>query len=350
MRAGLPFRVGESVVFPLLVTRAGHHVQAQPSERNLIHGPGQHLRSWTDAFVLRRRATRTGACFLRLSCFSLVMPITGLAVVCALPVGTAWGQGITVDGRFSPAQTLAGPNYAIGANLGRQVGPNLFHSFGAFGLNRSETATFSGPSTVNNVIGRVTGGAASSIDGTIRSSMQGRNVYLINPAGVVFGPNARVDVSGSFHASSADYLRLQDGARFQATNPDASTLSAAPPAAFGFLTPNPRPVTVNNGATLRTAAGGTLGLVGGPVTISGGVLQAPAGTVHVTSAAGVGEVPVNPRSGSVPTVTAFGPVRVEGKSKIAVSDAAGLGSGGSVFIRAGTLDIAGLRQARCRRQ
>jgi len=220
------------------------------------------------------------------------VPIAGFAGVLALVSAGARGQGITVDGRLSPAQTLAGPNYAIGANLGRQVGGNLFHSFGAFGLNNGERATFSGPATVNNVIGRVTGGAQSSIDGTVRSTIQGANLYLINPAGVVFGPNARVNVSGSFHASSADYLRFQDGARFQATNPDASTLSAAPPAAFGFLTPTPQPVTMESGARLRTMAGGTLGLVGGPVTISGGVLRAPAGTVHVTSAAGPGEMSV----------------------------------------------------------
>src|SRR3954447_22928359 len=187
-------------------------------------------------------------------------------MVLALPINRACGQGITVDGRLSPAQTLPGPNYAIGADLGRQVGGNLFHSFGRFGLSAGESATFSGPGTVANVIGRVTGGAQSSIDSTVRSTMPGANLYLINPAGVVFGPNARVDVSGSFHASSADYLRLQDGARFQATNPDASSLTSAPPAAFGFLSPTPRPVTVN-GATLGTAAGGTLGLVGGPVTI-----------------------------------------------------------------------------------
>jgi len=56
-----------------------------------------------------------------------------------------------VDGRLSPAQTLAGPNYAICANLGRQVGGNLFHSFGAFGLNRGGIVTFSGPALVANV-------------------------------------------------------------------------------------------------------------------------------------------------------------------------------------------------------
>ncbi len=86
-----------------------------------------------------------------------------------LPNSETCAQGITVDGRLSPAQTLAGPNYAIGAGLGRQVGGNLFHSFGAFGLKGGETATFSGPPSVGNVIGRVTGGAASSINGGIRA-------------------------------------------------------------------------------------------------------------------------------------------------------------------------------------
>jgi hypothetical protein len=54
-------------------------------------------------------------------------------------------QNITVDGRFSPAQTLVGPNYAITANLGKQVGSNLFHSFGQFDPATGESATFSGP-------------------------------------------------------------------------------------------------------------------------------------------------------------------------------------------------------------
>ncbi len=245
----------------------------------------------------------------------------------------ACAQGITIDGRLSPAQTLAGPNYAIGARLGRQVGGNLFHSFGAFGLKEGETATFSGPPNVGNVIGRVTGGAASSIDGNVKSTIPGANLYLVNPAGVVFGPNASVNVSGSFHASSADYLKLKDGARFQAANPDASTLTSSPPEAFGFLSANPRPVTVNR-STLQLPSGGTLGLVGGDVTISGGVLVAPAGTVHIASAAGAGEIPVNPQAGPPPTVSRSGTVQVTNNSTV-------YPSGGSVFIRAGDLSVSG---------
>ena len=247
--------------------------------------------------------------------------------------GAVWAQGITVDGRLSPARTLAGPNYAIGPELGRQVGGNLFHSFGAFGLTQGESATFSGPASVGNVIGRVTGGAASSIDGRVSSSIPGASLYLVNPAGVVFGPNARVDVSGSFHASSADYLRLSDGARFQATNPDASTLSAAPPEAFGFLSANPRPVTVDR-STLQLPPGRTLGVVGGVVTIGGGTLAAPMGTVHVASAAGPGEVPVDPRAGPPPTVARSGRVQVANNSTIIAS-----GGNGSVFIRGGELSV-----------
>jgi filamentous hemagglutinin family protein len=109
----------------------------------------------------------------------------------------ASAQHITIDGRFSAAHTLSGPYYDIGANLGRQVGGNLFHSFGQFGLVSGETAAFSGPPTINNVIGRVTGGNPSSVNGTIQSNIAGANLFLINPSGIVFGPNAKVIVSGS---------------------------------------------------------------------------------------------------------------------------------------------------------
>jgi large exoprotein involved in heme utilization and adhesion len=68
-----------------------------------------------------------------------------LVVSCAAEAGMpreAASQHITVDGRLSPAQTLVGPNYTIGANLGKQVGSNLFHSFGQFGLATGESTTF----------------------------------------------------------------------------------------------------------------------------------------------------------------------------------------------------------------
>ena len=258
-------------------------------------------------------------------------------------IGGSLAHNIATDGSLGPAAvTLTGPSYAITASLGKQVGGNLFHSFAKFGLATKETATFSGPTSVTNVIGRVTGGNASSIDGTIKSAIAGANLYLINPNGIVFGPNSSVNISGSFHATTADYLKMADGAKFQATNPSGSRLSAAPPVAFGFLTPSPAKITVN-GSTLGPVPG-TLGLVGGPVTVTGGTLQAPgaptaAGTIHIASAAATGEVPVDPRSTAGLTVSRFGPVQITGRSTLDVRNSSNPGPGGSVFIHAGALRI-----------
>jgi large exoprotein involved in heme utilization and adhesion len=74
-----------------------------------------------------------------------------LALFCPAP---AAAQHITVDGTLSPTQTLTGPNYPITANLGKQVGGSLFHSFGAFGLIQGESANFSGPATVRSMCRR----------------------------------------------------------------------------------------------------------------------------------------------------------------------------------------------------
>jgi filamentous hemagglutinin family protein len=275
--------------------------------------------------------------------------VVGACVLAALAPPPASAQHITIDGRLSPPQTLVGPNYTIGANLGKQVGSNLFHSFGQFSLSNApvpESATFTstgntGP--ISNVIGRVTGGSQSNINGAIVSAIPGANLYLINPSGIVFGPHATVNVSGSFHASTADYLKMSDGAKFQATNPDGSTLSAAPPVAFGFMTASPPAITVN-GSTLGVPSGQTLGLIGGgtpasPTAINGATLTAPAGTIDVTSVAGTGEVPIDPRNKSALTVSSFGPVAVTSGSTLNVSDPVNLSSGGSVFIRSGALSI-----------
>jgi filamentous hemagglutinin family protein len=265
-------------------------------------------------------------------------------------VGAAQNN-ITVDGTFSrgPVPYNNGV-YTIGPNLGFPVGSNLFHSFGKFGLATNETARFTSTGSTTNIIGRVTGGIQSNIDGRIQATNPaGVNLYLINPNGIVFGPNATLNVAGSFHASTADYLKMSDGTMFQATNPNSSTapgstITTATPAAFGFWNVNPAQITVN-GSILSPKTGAALGLVAGPISITsspavgGAVLGAPSGTVHVTSVAGKGEVPVDPNNTSALTVASFGSVAISGSSLVDVSDLTPKGSGGSVFIRSGSLMI-----------
>jgi filamentous hemagglutinin family protein len=191
---------------------------------------------------------------LRLALLSGVILLRAL-----LAVGQAQ---ITLDGSLGPRGSLAGSHYRIGAELGQTRGGNLFHSFGEFNVPTGSSATFSGPNTIANILSRVTGGQPSSIDGVLRSEITGANLYLLNPSGVLFGPNASLAVSGSFHVSTADFLRSADRATFAANLGQESVLSVHPPMAFGFLGSQPGVITLQ-GNTLAVPGGGqTVSLVG----------------------------------------------------------------------------------------
>src|SRR5438874_1969372 len=95
--------------------------------------------------------------------------------------------GVVLDGSFGTRGPLPGPNFMITAPMGRLVNTNLFQSFSQFNLNSSQSATFTGPSNVHNILARVTSGSPSSIDGTINSSIPGANLFFLNRAGVIFG-------------------------------------------------------------------------------------------------------------------------------------------------------------------
>lgn len=212
----------------------------------------------------------------------------GIAAVGLMLAGAAHG-GVTTDGTLGRAGALTGPDYRITPDLGQQAGGNLFHSFGQFSLHAGESATFSGPNSVNAIIGRVTGGEASRIDGTLRSTIPGASLYLLNPAGLLFGENATLDINGAFHASTADDIRLGDGGRFDARTPGNSRLTVAPVAAFGFLSDAPAPITVHGGL-LQVPDGQTISLTGGDLSLYNATLYAPAGRINLAAAGSAGEV------------------------------------------------------------
>ena len=165
---------------------------------------------------------------------------------------------VKTDGTIGPpGQNIPLVNnvFTIGANLGTQKGGNLFHSFNTFNLDQGETANFTGPSNITNVIARVTGGQPSAIDGTLECTIPGANFYFINPAGIVFGQGAALNVTGSVALSTADYLKLKDGTKFSsASSAPNPTLVSAPPAAFGFMNAPKYGIAVSN-ASLSTGSG-----------------------------------------------------------------------------------------------
>jgi len=251
---------------------------------------------------------------------------------------------VTLDGSLGRSGTLPGPDYLIGADLGQQRGGNLFHSFKDFNLNRFESATFSGPHNVNNIISRVTGGNRSNIDGLIRSTVPA-DMYFLNPYGMMFGPNARLDVQGSFHASTADYLRLENGGRFDARHPQNSLLTVAPISAFGFLTDSPASINTQS-SKLILAPDQTLSLIGGdihltseipltadntltiPTVESESILAAEHGRVNLASLASRGEVILD--ENDLALQGQGGQITLENT----LVEMSGY-SGGAVFIRAG---------------
>jgi len=249
-----------------------------------------------------------------------------ISVLLALGAAVAQAQ-ITTDGTMGRAGALQGPNYQIPAELGQQRGGNLFHSFGTFNVHTSESATFSGPNSVQNILSRVTGGSPSSIDGALRSTIPGANLYLLNPAGVVFGPNATLDVSGSFHTSTADYVRLGQDGLFDTRGRGGDILTTAPVTAFGFLSDTPASIKAS-GSRLQVAEGKTLSLTAGDIKLDNSTLRAPSGRLDIAAVASPGEVVSSAAGLETPGINALGNIDSVSTELTVSGD-----GGGAVFIR-----------------
>jgi len=194
----------------------------------------------------------------------------------------------------------------------------------------------------------VTGGNISNIFGTIQTTgFGGVNLFLMNPAGFLFGPNATVNVGGMVAFTSADYLRLGSGV-FYADSAKASILTSAPVAAFGFLGSNPGAITVQ-GSQLSVMPGQSLSLVGGNITTQSGTpdggtvqsakLSAASGQINLATVASPGEVLTgtlnHAPNANGQSFGAFGSINISQQSTIDVS-----GNAGGTLIRGGqfTLD------------
>jgi len=259
-----------------------------------------------------------------------------ITFICILAASPLQAQ-ITTDGTLGPTDSLIGPHCRIKAELGKQVRGNLFHSFAEFNISKDGSATFTGPNSVENIISRVTGGSESRIDGWLRSEIPGANLYLLNPRGVIFGKNAVLDIDGSFHVSTADYLRLGDSGRFDATQPEMSSLTAAAPAAFGFLTDNPKGIAVES-KYLIANPGQSLSLIGGDIDIRGGVLAVESGRIDIGSTASAGEVIPDDSGLEISSSGSQGKISMSEGAQINVSSRS---SSGNICIRGGRFEITG---------
>ncbi len=283
-------------------------------------------------------------------------------------IGTVVFEGILGGGGLVLAQIE--PDGTLGTEITRDViirdilsdridggtvrGANLFHSFEVFNVLAGRGVYFSNPDGIANILSRVTGNDPSEILGRL-GVLGEANLFLINPNGIIFGPNASLDIQGSFFATTADAIRLGNTGLFSATEPATSNLLAVNPSAFLFNAIAAQPIlnqsqaasvigqpNSNGGSPgLQVRAGQTLGLIGGDVRLEGGNLTAAGGRIELGSVASVGEVSLSQMGNrfvlGYDSIAEFGDISL---SEGAFVDASGEG-GGDVQIRAARL---GMRQ------
>lgn len=201
---------------------------------------------------------------------------------------------VVLDGTQGPSGNVALSNnaYQINANTMAQIsGANAFFSFSRFNVEAGNTARFSASTSLENLLVRVTGGELSRIDGHVVSDVAGANLWLLNPQGVLMGAGSSVNVSGSLHIASADYILLPGGMQYSADTSKVFIAVSGNPLAVGVDPAHTAGGEVNLlGARMDVGAAENLSLVGGRVQVDGSYLQASSGKVQLLSIGESGEV------------------------------------------------------------
>jgi filamentous hemagglutinin family protein len=241
-----------------------------------------------------------------------------------------------------PDQTLSSPSVVrnLGAtatiNGGTTTGTNLFHSFSQFSIPIGGTAFFDNSLAINNIITRVTGGESSLINGLIKTNGTA-NLFLINPNGILFGPNASLNVGGSFVASTANSFTFADGLEYSATKPQVAPLLAVNVPIGLQYGKGAQPISVV-GSSLSVSPGKTLALVGGNVSLDGATLRARGGRIDLGGVSDTGMVGLT-FEGNIPSLN-FSKDVAQGNVSVASSDLRVAASGGGdIAITARNINI-----------
>jgi len=182
-----------------------------------------------------------------------------------------------------------GNTYTIQGGAVSSDRANLFHQFEKFGLNANEIANFLANPQTRNIFGSVGGGNPSIIDGLIRVTGGNPNLFLSNPAGILFGANAKLDIPGSLTVTTANGISFGDKW--------LSVLGSNNYAAFvgnptGFTFTMAQPGGIANEGNLSVPTGQSVMLVGGTV-LNTGTISAPGGNITIAAVPGTNRVRIS---------------------------------------------------------
>ncbi|BAZ51637.1 filamentous hemagglutinin outer membrane protein [Nostoc sp. NIES-4103] len=288
---------------------------------------------------------------LRRSLFLITFPLVTLGCLASLD---------TAKGQIIPDNSLGAEKSVVNSNAntdqidgGARRGANLFHSFQEFNVGKEGKAYFSNPAGIENILSRVTGENPSNIFGTL-GVLGNANLFFINPNGVFFGPDAKLDIKNSFLASTATSLNFADGTKFSVNTPETTPLlTMSIPVGLQFRELRGKILVqgsghhlsyADTGSTIRpdslglqVPSGKTLALVGGDIALEGGNLTAKSGRIELGSVDSPSFVTLNQNDSGFALgysgVQNFGNIELSQK---ALADVSGEG-GGEIQVQGGRL-------------
>jgi len=228
---------------------------------------------------------------LHFGCLSFIVFLTGgipypsgKGVALLQAISPALAQSITpaADGTGTVV-TPEGNQFNIQGGTLSQDGANLFQSFEQFGLSSGQIANFLSSPEIVNILARVVGGDPSIINGVIQVSGSNSNLFLMNPAGIVFGPNATLNVPADFFATTATGIGFGNDKWFNASGNNDYLSLIGTPSQFAFDLAQPG--VIINAGNLAVPHGESISLLGG-IVINTGQLIARSGTITIAAVPG----------------------------------------------------------------
>ena len=220
--------------------------------------------------------------------YAILFGLSGVSAI-ALPMQAQ----VTIDGTTNTI--LDSNRNGIIINGGDRAGNNLFHSFQDFSVINGNEAFFNNAVDIRNIFSRVTGGNISNIDGLLRTNGSA-NLFIINPAGIIFGEGASLNIGGSFFATTADSIVFADDIEFSAIdseNPPLLTINQP----IGLVLGNNPGAIVNQSTAddvgLQVSPGNNLTLVGGNIEFNGGTIFAPGANIELGGLSAAGEIGID---------------------------------------------------------
>ncbi|MBE9128907.1 MULTISPECIES: CHAT domain-containing protein [unclassified Coleofasciculus] len=229
--------------------------------------------------------------------------LSWVSIITSLTQTTLCTIAALIPGSPTIAEPITSANDAIGTIIDQQGnqfniqggtlsgdGENLFQSFEQFGLSENQIANFISHPQIQNILGRVVGGNPSIINGLIQVTGGNPNLYLMNPAGIVFGQNASLNVPADFTATTATGIGFGDNKWFNAFGANDYQQLVGNPSQFAFDLAQPG--SIINAGDLAVSEGNSLNLFAGSV-INTGTLTAPDGTITIAAVPGSNRVEIS---------------------------------------------------------